>query len=130
MNSGATCALRTKNKDLSALGKPYVESPGWRRHTHAPHRKVRPGPRIGAQFRVFVDDNDLDIARALYRDLSGQIMRRSRHVDGRIFVVEPHDLRASVSYFRRGELSADAWLRSFNGRKEFAWFSWDDPLLG
>jgi D-aspartate ligase len=85
-------------------------------------------PRIGAQFRVFEDDNGLDVARALYRDLTGQIVRRSKQVDGRVFVVEPDDLRASVTYFRRGELSACAWLHSFKGRKEFAWFSWDDPL--
>jgi hypothetical protein len=38
------------------------------------------------------------------------------------------DLRASVNYFGRGELSAYSWLRSFKGRKELAWFNWDDPL--
>jgi predicted ATP-grasp superfamily ATP-dependent carboligase len=85
-------------------------------------------PPIGAQFRVFEDDNGLDVARALYRDLTGQIMRRSKQVDGRVFVVEPDNFRASVTYFRRGELSACAWLHSFKGHKEFAWFSWDDPL--
>ncbi|WP_271615348.1 carboxylate--amine ligase [Bradyrhizobium sp. CCBAU 51627] len=85
-------------------------------------------PRIGAQFRVFVDDDGLDVARVLYRDLAGQIVRRSGQVDGRVFVVEPDDLRASVNYARRSELSAYAWLQSFKGRKEFAWFSWDDPL--
>jgi D-aspartate ligase len=44
-------------------------------------------PRIGAQFRLFVDDNGLDVARALYCDLTGQVVRRSRQVDGRVFVV-------------------------------------------
>lgn len=85
-------------------------------------------PRIGAQFRLFVDDNGLDVARALYRDLTGQTVQRSRQVDGRVFVVEPDDLRASLQYFWRGELSVYAWLRSFKGRREFAWFNWDDPL--
>ncbi len=85
-------------------------------------------PRIGAQFRLLVDDNGLDVARAFYRDLSGQMVRRSRQIDGRVFVVEPYDLRTSVNYFWRGELSASAWLHSFKGRREFAWFSWDDPL--
>jgi D-aspartate ligase len=85
-------------------------------------------PRIGAQFRVFVDGDGLDVARVLYRDLAGQIVRRSGQVDGRVFVVESEDLRASVNYARRSELSAYAWLQSFKGRKEFAWFSWDDPL--
>jgi predicted ATP-grasp superfamily ATP-dependent carboligase len=87
-------------------------------------------PRIGAQFRLFVDDNGLDVARALYRDLTGETVRRSRQVDGRIFVTEPYDLRASVKYFWRGELSLYAWLRSFRGRRELAWFNWDDPLPG
>jgi D-aspartate ligase len=85
-------------------------------------------PRIGAQFRVFVDENSVDVARALYGDLTGQTVRRARQVDGRVFIVEPHDLGASMNYFWRGELSAYAWLRSFKGRKEFAWFSWDDAL--
>jgi predicted ATP-grasp superfamily ATP-dependent carboligase len=85
-------------------------------------------PRIGAQFRVFVDDNGLDVARALYLDLTGQTVRRSGQVDRRVFVAEPDDLRASVNYFRQGELSAYAWLYSFKGRKELAWFAWDDPL--
>jgi D-aspartate ligase len=75
-----------------------------------------------------VDDNGLDVARALYRDLTGQTVRRSRQVDGRTFVVEPYDPSASIKYFWRGELSAHAWLRSFKGRKEF---DWEDrlPLL-
>jgi D-aspartate ligase len=85
-------------------------------------------PRIGAQFRVFVDENNVDVARALYGDLTGQTVRRARQVDDRVFIVEPYDLGTSMNYFWRGELSAYAWLRSFKGRKEFAWFSWDDPL--
>jgi D-aspartate ligase len=53
-------------------------------------------PRIGAQFRLFVDDGP-DVARALYRDLAGQTVRRSRQVDARVFVVDSDDLRASVT---------------------------------
>jgi D-aspartate ligase len=77
---------------------------------------------------VFEDETGLDVVRALYRDLTGQKVQRSRQVDGRVFVAEPHDFRACAKYFWRGELSARAWPRSFKGRKEFAWFSWDDPL--
>lgn len=85
-------------------------------------------PRVGAQFRVFVDENGVDVVRALYRDLTEQKVQRSRQVDGRIFIVEPFDVRSCAVHFWRGELSLDDWLRSFKGRKEFAWFSWDDPL--
>jgi hypothetical protein len=42
--------------------------------------------------------------------------------------VEPYDFRASVKCLWRGELPVNAWLRSFIGRREFAWFSRDDPL--
>ncbi|MBR1132225.1 hypothetical protein [Bradyrhizobium iriomotense] len=85
-------------------------------------------PRIGAQFRLFVDGNGLDVVRALYRDLTGRNVRRSSQVEGRIFVVEPYDLCACVNYCWRGELSATSCLASLKGHKEFAWFSWDDPL--
>lgn len=85
-------------------------------------------PRIGAQFRLFEDENGMDVVTALYRDLTGQTVRRARQVDGRVLVVEPDDLRASMKYFWRGELSVSSWLRSFRGRKEFAWFRRDDPL--
>lgn len=85
-------------------------------------------PRVGAQFRLFVDDNGRDVARALYHDLTGEVVVRAKQVDGRIFVAEPDDLRASLGYWRRGELSVRAWLRSFKGPKELAWLSWDDPL--
>lgn len=85
-------------------------------------------PRIGAQFRVFEDENGIDVARALYRDLTGQPVERAKQVDGRILVVEPYDIRSSLNYLWRGKLSVNAWLRSFRGDKEFAWSSWDDPL--
>ena len=85
-------------------------------------------PRVGAQFRLFEDENGLDVARALYHDLAGEQVRRSRQLDGRVFIVETHDLRASANYIWRGEFSTYAWLRSFKGRREFAWFSSDDPL--
>jgi hypothetical protein len=50
-------------------------------------------PCIGAQFHLIVDDNGLDVARALCRDLTGQTVRYSGQVDGRVLVVEPSPLR-------------------------------------
>jgi D-aspartate ligase len=60
---------------------------------------------------------------------SPDTVRRSRQIDGRVLVCRAR--RSSCQrkrFFWRGELSASAWLYSFKGRKEFAWFSWDDPL--
>ncbi|MGY3234549.1 hypothetical protein ACVMAJ_001439 [Bradyrhizobium sp. USDA 4448] len=52
-----------------------------------------------------------------HRDLTGQSVRRSKQVDGRVPVVEPDDLRASVNYLRRGELSVyGCCVRSRGGR--------------
>jgi len=84
-------------------------------------------PRIGAQFRLFEDSERIDVARALYRDLTGQPMRRSPQIDGRVFVVEPHDCLTSMRQLLRRELSVSDWLRSMTGPKELAWFKWNDP---
>jgi D-aspartate ligase len=84
-------------------------------------------PRIGAQFRLFEDRERIDVARALYRDLTGRPVRRSSQVDGRVLVVEPHDCLTSMHSILRRELSLRDWWRSFKGVREFAWFRWSDP---
>jgi predicted ATP-grasp superfamily ATP-dependent carboligase len=85
-------------------------------------------PRIGAQFRLFEDSAGLDVARALYLDLTGRRVTRSGSIAGRTFIAEFHDLAASFGYFRRGMLTIHEWRQSLLGAKEFAWFSHDDPL--
>lgn len=83
-------------------------------------------PRIGAQFRLFEDSERIDVARALYRDLTGQSVRRSPQIDGRVFVIEPYDCLTSLHDLLRRELSVRDWWRSFNGAWEFAWFRRSD----
>ena len=85
-------------------------------------------PRIGAQFRLFEDRERIDVARALYRDLTGQSVQRSPQIDGRVFVVEPHDCLTCIHGLLRRELSVRDWWRSFEGAREFAWFRWNDPV--
>lgn len=85
-------------------------------------------PRIGAPFRLFEDSEKIDVARALYRDLTGQSVRRSSQIDGRVLIVEPHDCVTSINDLLRGELSVRDWWRSFNGAREFAWFRRSDPF--
>jgi D-aspartate ligase len=84
-------------------------------------------PRVGAQFRLFEDCNGIDVVRAMYYDLTGQPVCRSRQIDGRIFVVEPQDLLSSLHGLRKGELTFRDWWMSFKGTREFAWFRWNDP---
>jgi len=85
-------------------------------------------PRIGAQFRLFENHAGVDVARALYLDLTGRRVSRSRPITGRTFIVEFHDLAASIGYFRQGWLTLHEWRLSLNGTRELAWLSRDDPL--
>jgi D-aspartate ligase len=85
-------------------------------------------PRIGATFRLFVAEDGLDIARALYLDLTGQPLALTRVPDGRKWIVEDFDLLASLGYHRDGRLTLREWLRSLHGIQEWAFLALDDPL--
>jgi D-aspartate ligase len=85
-------------------------------------------PRIGATFRLFVADNGMDVARALYLDLTGQPIDPGRQCDGRKWVVEGHDLFSSYCYSREGGLTFKDWVASFRGVEEGAYFARDDLL--
>lgn len=85
-------------------------------------------PRLGGSFRMFVDENGLDVVRALYLDLTGQVVRANAVPDGRKWVVEPYDLVSALQLMREGSLRLHRWLRSFRGLREAAWFTRDDPL--
>ena len=85
-------------------------------------------PRIGAQFRLFEDPAGVDVARALYLDLTGKGVQARPMTEGRTFIAELHDVAASLRYFQRGKLTFRGWQQSLRGEKELAWFSGDDPL--
>jgi D-aspartate ligase len=85
-------------------------------------------PRVGANFRMFEDCNGIDVVRALHLDLTGRSVRSSPMIEGRTFIVEFYDLFAGFAYLRRGRLTLRSWWQSLAGRRELAWWSWDDPL--
>ncbi len=85
-------------------------------------------PRIGAQFRLFEDREGLDVARALYLDLTGKDVRASGSIEGRTFIAEFHDMAARPRYVRQGGLAFHEWGPSHKGTRELAWFCTDDPL--
>jgi predicted ATP-grasp superfamily ATP-dependent carboligase len=84
-------------------------------------------PRLGAAFRLFVADNGLDVARALYLDMTGHPVPEGRAVPDRKWFVENYDLVASLKYWRDGLLTIRDWTTSFRGVRESAWFAADDP---
>jgi D-aspartate ligase len=82
-------------------------------------------PRIGATFRLFVAQNGMDVARALYLDLTGQRVPTSQAREGRKWFVEL-DLKSCLDYRREGNLTLRQWLRSLRGIEEAGYFALDD----
>lgn len=85
-------------------------------------------PRIGAQFRLFEDHGGIDVVRALHLDLTGRDVCCGPQIEGRAFISEIHDLLASFSYCRSGNLTVKEWWLSLQGVAERAWWSADDFL--
>jgi predicted ATP-grasp superfamily ATP-dependent carboligase len=95
------------------------------------YKLLDPNPRIGSTFRLFVGNDGTDVARLLYLDLTGQPFPSTSQVEGRKWVVEDQDLVSTLGYRREGSLTWGAWLRSYRGVREAAWFAADDlkPFL-
>jgi predicted ATP-grasp superfamily ATP-dependent carboligase len=84
-------------------------------------------PRIGATFRLFIDTCGLDVARVLYRDLTGQPVAPGAPREGRKRVVEDYDVASALTLYRDGKLGVREWIRSFQGVQETCWLAPDDP---
>ena len=69
-------------------------------------------PRLGAQFRLFVDDHGVDVVRAMHLDLTGRVVPRGVQLEGRAFMAEQFDVLAVLDARRRGELTLREWWSS------------------
>jgi len=85
-------------------------------------------PRIGCTFRLFTASNGMDVARALYLDMTGQPVAPSQATEGRKWIVEDFDLFSALRSRRDGVLKLKDWVRSLHGIQEAACFAYDDPL--
>jgi len=83
-------------------------------------------PRIGATFRLFAAENGLDVARAIYLDVTGQDIPPAQVCPGRKWIVESNDLVSTVNYLRERQLTVRGWLSSLRGVQEGVWLSLDD----
>jgi len=128
------------NKDVEDTTKRFMKSIGYRGILDIGYRfDARDGqfkvldvnPRIGSTFRLFVTADDMDVARALYLDLTGQPVPSGTTVLGRKWIVEDLDLLSCYRYYREGSLTSREWLRSLRGIHEATYLSMDDllPLL-
>lgn len=124
-----TAVEETTRRFMKAIGYRGVLDIGYRYDARDGQYKVLDvNPRIGATFRLFVGENGIDVARALYLDLTNQAVVPSPAREGRKWMVEDLDLVSSYRYFREGTLSFAAWIRSFRGIEEAAFISTDDPF--
>jgi len=83
-------------------------------------------PRIGSTFRLFVAENGIDVARAMYLDLTGQPVIPGTPREGRKWLVEDQDLISCLRYRREGILTVKQWIDSFRGVEETAFYASDD----
>lgn len=114
---------------MRAVGYTGILDIGYRYDARDSQYKVLDAnPRIGATFRLFVGQNGMDVARALYLDLTGQEVIPDPARDGRKWVAEDLDLVSCYRYHRDGKLTFKQWITSFRGVEEAAFLSADDPL--
>jgi D-aspartate ligase len=128
--------VTAENGEVAALATSFLQGLGYRGIVDIGFRYDRRdgryklldvNPRIGSTFRLFVARNGLDVARALYLDLTGQEVPQTTTPVGRRWIVENQDLSTSLQLARRRELGLRGYLASLRGLREAAWFARDDP---
>lgn len=119
---------QTTIRFMQAIGYRGILDIGYRYDPRDDQYKVLDAnPRIGQAFRLFVAENDMDVMKSLYLDLTGQEQFAIAPREGRRWLIEDYDLISTLHYFEEGTLTLGAWVRSFKGVEEAAWFSWSDP---
>jgi D-aspartate ligase len=116
---------------MKQIGYRGILDIGYRFDRHSNEYKVLDvNPRIGATFRLFVGDNGLDVARALYLDLTCQPVPVTQSCEGRKWMVEL-DFRSSLQYYCDQRLTVLQWILSLRGIQELGYFRRDDlwPLV-
>ena len=133
----ASLGICLRNETVKKTTEHFMKAVGYRGMVNIGYRyDVRDGqykvldvnPRIGATFRLFVDDNGNDVVRTLYFDMTSQPMAPGVAQEGRKWFVEDLDLGASFLYHLEGNLGFKQWMNSYRGVREAAYFAADDPF--
>jgi predicted ATP-grasp superfamily ATP-dependent carboligase len=120
---------KTTTDFMKAIGYQGILDIGYRYDRRDGQYKVLDvNPRIGCTFRLFTATNGMDVARALYLNLTGQPVAPSQAAEGRKWIVEDFDLFSAIRSRRDGVLELKNWFRSLRGVDEAACFALDDPL--
>ena len=88
-------------------------------------------PRIGSTFRLFVGERGMDVARAMYYDLTGGSVQIDYAREGRKWIAEDIDFASSICYLRERSITLKQWWTSSVGIEECAYLAADDlvPIL-
>jgi len=120
---------QTTARFMKAIGYRGILDIGYRYDRRDGQYKVLDvNPRIGCTFRLFCSGDGIDVARALYLDITGQVIPPATGAEGRKWIVEDFDMVSSLRLLRNRSLKLQDWLGSFRGIQEGACFAWDDPL--
>jgi D-aspartate ligase len=120
---------RTTTEFMKSVGYQGILDIGYRRDSRNGQYKVLDvNPRIGCTFRLFAATNGMDVARALYLDMTGQPVIAAEAAEGRKWIVEDFDLFSAIRSWYTGGLTLKNWVQSFRGVQEAACFALDDPL--
>jgi D-aspartate ligase len=130
-----TLGVVVENDEVSRSAREFLQGIGYRGIVDMGFRfDARDGryklldvnPRIGSSFRLFVGGNGMDVARALYLDLTEQSVPATSATVGRRWWVEDQDAATCLKLMRAGELGLRELLSSFRGVRESAWLARDD----
>lgn len=119
-------AMQTQ-KFMKAIGYRGVLDIGYKYDARTgQYKAIDVNPRIGVTFRLLVDTLGMDVAHALYCDMTGQAVLSGEGREGRKWMMEYFDVFTSPTYMRKDNMSILQWLRSYKGLEEVSWFAWDD----
>jgi predicted ATP-grasp superfamily ATP-dependent carboligase len=114
---------------MKAIGYQGILDIGYRYDTRDRLYKVLDvNPRIGCTFRLLTATNGMDVARALYLDLTGRPVPPTQAAEGRKWLVEDFDLFSTFRSWCDHNLTMKDWMRSLRGVQEAACFALDDLL--
>ena len=137
VGTGATSlGLCVRNEEVESLVTRFMRDVGYRGPLDLglrydardrQYKLLDVNPRVGATFRLFVGENDLDVVRALHLDLTGRPVPAGACREGMKWIDEYADLCSSYSQLRDRRVPLASWIRSFRGIQERQWLARDDP---
>lgn len=116
---------------LRLIGYRGILDMDWRLdHRDGQYKLLDFNPRVGAQFRLFVNRHGIDVVQAMHLDLTGRPVPGDTPPEGRMFMAEPFDVLSALALRRQGKLTLAGWWSSVRqpGDLELGWLHADDLL--